>query len=76
MHPERFFDDMTECAGQTMLWDAEAHRRAGGGVPVWTAPGKTRVHVTLWPVIDLGWTELVGPPLHLGPFKTPSAPGR
>lgn len=67
---ETFFRNLADAAGQTMRWDAEAHRRVGGGLAAPPLPGKTRLFVTVWPVIDLGWTELVGPPLHLGPFRT------
>lgn len=67
---ECFFKTEEEAGGQTMRWDVEAHRRVGGGMVAPPLPGKSRLFVTVWPLIDLGWTELAGPPLHLGPFRT------
>jgi len=46
----------------------EDFKRNGGGAYLpW--PGK--LYVTVWPMVQLGWTELVGPPLHVGPVGPP-----
>jgi hypothetical protein len=62
-----------------MQIDAEAHRGAGGGIEVAPIPGRKRLYVTVWPVIDMrpqdsaqsavGWSELVGLALHVGPAR-------
>jgi hypothetical protein len=28
------------------------------------------MYVTVWAVVELGWTTVYGPPLHLGPVET------
>ncbi|MBA4064724.1 MAG: hypothetical protein C0501_13615 [Isosphaera sp.] len=43
------------------------HAAEGGGKRVAPPPGATRVFVTVWAVVELGWTAVSGPPLHLGP---------
>jgi WD40 repeat protein len=43
------------------------HQRGRGGLRLPAPPEGGRLFVTVWPAIDLGWTPLVGPPLHLGP---------
>ena len=45
------------------------HAREGGGKSVILGEGKTVV-VTIWPVLDLGWATLTGPPVHFGPIRT------
>ena len=45
----------------------EDHSREGGGKRVAPPPGATEVFVTVWAVVELGWTTVHGPPLHLGP---------
>jgi hypothetical protein len=43
------------------------HAGEGGGKRVAPPLGANRVYVTVWAVVDLGWTTVHGPPLHLGP---------
>jgi hypothetical protein len=43
------------------------HTRAGGGKVLLPPVGAGKVYVTVWAVVDLGWTTVYGPPLHLGP---------
>ena len=45
----------------------EDHTRAGGSRLVAPPEGANRVFVTVWAVVELGWTTVYGPPLHLGP---------
>jgi hypothetical protein len=45
----------------------EDHTRDGGGKRVLAPPGAHEVYVTVWAVVELGWTKVYGPPLHLGP---------
>jgi hypothetical protein len=45
----------------------EDHTREGGGKRVIPPPGSSQLYVTVWPVVELGWTTVYGPPLHLGP---------
>jgi hypothetical protein len=43
------------------------HTAEGGGKRVAPPPGASKVYVTVWAVVELGWTTVYGPPLHLGP---------
>jgi hypothetical protein len=43
------------------------HASEGGGKRVAPPLGADRVYVTVWAVVELGWTTVYGPPLHLGP---------
>ena len=45
----------------------EDHTREGGGKRVIPPPGARQMYVTVWAVVELGWTTVYGPPLHLGP---------
>ncbi len=45
----------------------EDHTRDGGGKRIVPPPGASDVFVTVWAVVELGWTTVYGPPLHLGP---------
>lgn len=56
---------------QVVRVDIADYRRGVGGflVPVPQRGGEVRV--TVWPVLDLGWIELAGAPLHLGPIRVP-----
>lgn len=45
----------------------EDHTREGGGKRVLPPPGARQMFVTIWAVVELGWTTVYGPPLHLGP---------
>lgn len=80
--PQHFFQDSADTSGQFMIWDAEHHRRAGGGIPLSPVSGKRRLYVSVWPVIDLGWEKppaappIIGPPLHLGPVRFRNAGDR
>lgn len=44
------------------------HAREGGGKLVVLGSGSS-VTVTIWPVLDLGWATLSGPPVHIGPIR-------
>jgi serine/threonine protein kinase len=71
---ERCFETIAQAKGQTMHWDADDHRRVGGGMEVPAFAESRRMFVTVWPALDLGWTELIGPPLHIGPIRTQPPP--
>ena len=45
----------------------EDHQREGGGITVVPPPGSATAYVTIWPVVELGWTTVHGPPLTVGP---------
>jgi hypothetical protein len=45
------------------------HAREGGGRLVVLGSGLS-VTVTIWPVLDLEWVTLHGPPIHIGPIRT------
>jgi hypothetical protein len=51
----------------------EDYTRAGGQRVVAAPPLADRVFVTVWAVVDLGWTTVHGPPLHLGPVAVASS---
>jgi hypothetical protein len=44
----------------------EDHQREGGG-HTFSPLGLSTVYVTIWPVVELGWTTVHGPPLTVGP---------
>ncbi|MBN9118031.1 MAG: hypothetical protein J0I06_02495 [Planctomycetes bacterium] len=46
---------------------AENHQREGGGITLVPPPGAAQAYVTIWPVVELGWTVVHGPPLTVGP---------
>lgn len=46
---------------------AENHQREGGGITVVPPVGASQAYVTIWPVVELGWTSVQGPPLTVGP---------
>ncbi len=46
---------------------AENHQREGGGITVVPPAGASQAYVTIWPVVELGWTVVHGPPLTVGP---------
>jgi len=46
---------------------AENHQREGGGITVVPPAGASQAYVTIWPVVELGWTTVHGPPLTVGP---------
>ncbi|MCE9560472.1 MAG: hypothetical protein K8U57_00310 [Planctomycetes bacterium] len=43
------------------------YTREGGGKRVAPPIGASKVFLTVWAVVELGWTTVYGPPLHLGP---------
>jgi hypothetical protein len=45
----------------------ENHQREGGGITLVPPPGAAQAYVTIWPVVELGWTTVHGPPLTVGP---------
>jgi hypothetical protein len=65
--PSRFFDRIEDAKGVIQKIDPDAHRRAQGGAAVLAPPGCTEFYVTVWPVVDFGWTRRTGPPFHVGP---------
>jgi hypothetical protein len=48
---------------------AENHQREGGGVTLVPPAGAAQAYVTIWPVVELGWTSVFGPPLTVGPVS-------
>jgi hypothetical protein len=46
---------------------AEDHQREGGGAVLVPPAGAAQAYVTIWPVVELGWTKVHGPPLTIGP---------
>lgn len=50
-----------------IICSVDDHRRAVGGMRIFpTSGGETCV--TIWPVVNLGWKELLGQPLFIGPI--------
>ena len=58
-------DDLVKC----QLPD---HTREQGGKRLAPPRGASQVYVTVWAVVELGWTTVHGPPLHLGPAVLPA----
>jgi hypothetical protein len=51
-----------------IICSVDDHRRAVGGMRIFpTSGGETCV--TIWPVVNLGWKELLGQPLFIGPIE-------
>ena len=51
-----------------LICTVDDHRRSVGGMRIFpTSGGETCV--TIWPVVNLGWKELVGQPLFIGPIE-------
>src|SRR5262249_2737108 len=46
----------------------DRHCRQSGGVAIVPPPGARGGFVTIWPVIALGWRDVIGDPLHVGPL--------
>jgi hypothetical protein len=64
----RFLTEPTEADPYSRLkCMAENHQREGGGVTVVPPAGAAQAYVTIWPVVELGWTNVHGPPLTVGP---------
>jgi hypothetical protein len=51
----------------------ENHQREGGGITVVPPAGAAQAYVTIWPVVELGWTTVHGPPLTVGPVPVGAA---
>jgi hypothetical protein len=49
--------------------DHDRHMRDNGFPVAWRLAGKRSAWVTVWAVVDLGWVQVEGPPLHLNPFR-------
>ncbi|MGE3820924.1 MAG: hypothetical protein AB7I30_16040, partial [Isosphaeraceae bacterium] len=64
--PSRFLDRPEEARGGTLRLDPESHRRSQSGAALAIPPGCRRLHVTVWPTVDLGWSIRTGPPLKVG----------
>ncbi|HEV3166674.1 MAG TPA: hypothetical protein VGZ22_21795 [Isosphaeraceae bacterium] len=52
--------------GTLKVMQVDYQRGSGAALPI--EQGRRKLFVTVWPVADLGWIELTGPPLHLGPM--------
>jgi hypothetical protein len=65
---DRFFDQPRDAIGNVQELDPDSHRRLMGGAAVLLPLGCPRLHVTVWPVVDLGWSHRVGPALRIGPY--------
>jgi hypothetical protein len=63
----RWLQRTEEANGQLMNRSVDRHVAEGGWLTL-DASERHQLVVTVWPLVDLGWTEIVGPPLHLGPF--------
>ena len=74
--PLRFFDKPEDAHNGTQLFTPDTQRLAGGAT-LSPPNGYRKVHVTIWPVVDLGWTRVTGPPLCVGPYLVSQGePGR
>jgi hypothetical protein len=72
--PDQFYESPGEAPHGYSKVLAENHRRAGG-LPLPALPRWRRGFVTVWAVIDLHWTQLLGQPLRLGPVPLLAARG-
>ena len=64
----RFLNDPSEADAYSRLTcSAENHQREGGGVTLVPPSGASHAYVTIWPVVELGWTTVYGAPLTIGP---------
>ena len=76
--PGRFLDRPENARDGTFKVTVDQHRMAQGYV-LSARPDWRKLYVTVWPVVDLGWTERIGPALCLGPIAldaTPAKPSR
>ncbi len=66
--PVRFLSTPEQARDGTVQLEIHEHRRlmSSGGFPIIAEPGDKKIMVTLWPVVDLGWTRMVGVPIHAG----------
>lgn len=68
----RFLDVPAEATQGIQRIDSSNHRMAMacGGLALPPPFGRRKkLFVTIWPVMDLGQLELIGPPLHVGPIR-------
>ena len=65
--PLRFLERPEEARNGTQKLNPDIHR-LGGGASFSVPQGYRKVYVTVWPVVELGWVRLIGPPLHIGPY--------
>ena len=65
---DEFFSTPEEAGNRLHRLEVDDHRRFGGGIEL-SAIRRKKVYVTVWAVIDLGWLQVCGPPLHLSPTK-------
>jgi hypothetical protein len=64
----RFLNDPNEADPYSRLTClAENHQREGGGVTLVPPSGAAQAYVCIWPVVELGWKSITGPPLAIGP---------
>ncbi|MDY3554876.1 hypothetical protein R5W24_004006 [Gemmata sp. JC717] len=69
----RFLTDPAEADPYSRLnCLAENHQREGGGVTLVPPAGAAHAYVTVWPVVELGWKTVYGPPLNIGPVPVGS----
>lgn len=68
----RFLDRPEEARGGTLRLDPDTHRHSQSGAALAIPPGCRRLHVTVWPTIDLGWGPRIGPPLRIGVYNVES----
>lgn len=66
----RFLQSPSEAA-RTVRLSREDQRRAGGVLLPWPPAGE-RWFVTIWPLLNLEWLEIAGPPLYVGPISANS----
>jgi hypothetical protein len=65
--PARWYETPDEAPDRMMNWTMDNHRSCAGGVPVPNLYDVAHIYVTVWPVLDLGWLQVAGRPLQLGP---------
>jgi hypothetical protein len=64
----RFLNNPSEADPYSRLTcKAENHQREGGGITLVPPAGAAQAYVTIWPVVELGWTTVFGAPLTIGP---------
>ncbi|MBM3981536.1 MAG: protein kinase family protein [Planctomycetes bacterium] len=64
----RFLADPSEADPYSRLKClSENYQREGGGITVVPPAGAQQAYVTIWPVVELGWTTVLGPALTVGP---------
>lgn len=73
--PGRFLPLPADAKQGAVTVTVEEHRRCGGGMPLLLLGSRGRLYVTIWPALDLGWAELLGRPLEIGPIHLGSPHG-